>query len=289
MNPEHPGLEVVTTVAALRKAVAAHRRAGRTVGFVPTMGALHEGHASLVRLAKGGTDVVVASIFVNPLQFGPNEDLARYPRTPEADQRLLAANGCRLLFLPGVEDMYPDGFATRVELGGLTEVLCGKSRPGHFSGVLTVVLKLLNQVAPEIAYFGRKDFQQALVIRRMARDLDLPVKIEVCPIVREEDGLALSSRNRYLEAAERAQAPALRKAILAMDRAFRGGERDVAALLALGHATLARAPLFRLDYLELRDPETLVLRTKAEAGDLVAAAAWIGRARLIDNGLLGRE
>jgi pantoate--beta-alanine ligase len=234
--------------------------------------------------------VTVVSIFVNPLQFGPGEDLERYPKTPEADLRYLDELGADLLFLPAASDIYPPGFSTRVEMTDLTGVLCGASRPGHFSGVLTVVLKLLNMVAPACAFFGRKDYQQALVIRRMCRDLDLPVEIVTCPIVREPDGLALSSRNRYLNPEDRVQALALRAAVLAMDRRFGQGCRDLAGLLAAGRSELAARDRVRPDYLEIRDPQSLAPRAgEARHGDLVAVAAWLGETRLIDNGLFGEE
>lgn len=281
---------VVRTVPELRQALTARRSAGRRIGFVPTMGALHEGHASLVDAARSENDVVVASVFVNPMQFGPHEDLAAYPRTLDADRALLAEHGCDLLFAPLPDAIYPRGFRTRVTMEGLTDVLCGASRPGHFDGVLTVVLKLLNMVQPHRAYFGAKDYQQVLVIRTMARDLDLDVAVRTCPIVREADGLAMSSRNRYLGPEERAQAVGLRAAVLAMDAAFRHGERSVAALLETGAREIAARPLLRPDYLEIRDAEDLSPRTvEASEGDLVALAVHAGEARLIDNGRLGRE
>jgi pantoate--beta-alanine ligase len=283
-------LAIGTGADELRGLLEPLRAEGRTIGFVPTMGALHEGHLSLVDAARKSTDVVVASIFVNPLQFGEGEDLDCYPRTIEADKLLLEERGTSVLFLPDVADMYPEGYATRVEMSGLTDVLCGASRPGHFSGVLTVVLKLFNLVQPTRAFFGQKDYQQALVIRRMVRDLNLPLAVDVCPIVRESDGLAMSSRNRYLDEEQRSQAAALRKAFLDMDAAWRAGERSHAKLLEIGSETVATSPLFRIEYLEIRDPETLTTReSEVRAGDLVALAAHMGTTRLIDNGLLGRD
>lgn len=279
---------VSRTVAELRARLASDRDAGRTIGLVPTMGALHAGHASLVSRATATCDTVVTSIFVNPRQFGPSEDLDAYPRTLDEDVAVLADLGCRHVWSPSAEEMYPDGYSTRVEMDGLTDVLCGRSRPTHFGGVLTVVLKLFNQVRPDVAFFGQKDYQQSLVIRRMVRDLDLPLRIEVCPIVRESDGVAMSSRNRYLTAEERAQAPALNAALAAIDEAWRGGEQDPARLSAIGHAVIAEKPLVSVDYLEIRDSETLAVRERTvQAGDLVAVAALIGQARLIDNRLLG--
>jgi pantoate--beta-alanine ligase len=283
-------LPVVRSVAALRAELCARRRAGERVAFVPTMGALHAGHASLITAARQRHTTVVASIFVNPLQFGPNEDLSRYPRTPEQDIELLQAHGCALLFMPEVEEMYPPGSLTRVQQTGLSEVLCGRSRPGHFDGVLTVVLKLFMQVQPDTAYFGRKDYQQALVIRRMVRDFNLPLDIEVCPIHREQDGLAMSSRNRYLSAEERAVAPQLFAALRHVNTAFGSGERSAAALVERGRMFLAREKRWTLDYLEVREPETLAARDgEVQFGDVVAIAARLGPARLIDNILLGEE
>ena len=281
-------LTIIEDAQALEERLSDSRDAGSRIGFVQTMGALHEGHGSLVSAARAAAGVVVTSIFVNPLQFGPGEDLERYPRTLAEDQRYLEKLGCDILYLPRAASMYPEGFATRVEMRGLTEVLCGRSRPGHFSGVLTVVLKLLHQVRPHLAFFGEKDYQQYLVIRRMVRDLDLPIEIVPCATVRESDGLALSSRNAYLSPEERAQAPAPRQALLAMNEAFLQGERGVPALLALGREIIGRRPLVRIDYLEIRGSEDLAAReVEALEGDLVAVAVFLGRTRLIDNLLLG--
>ncbi len=285
-----PTIPIIRTVAELRAVLAERRRAGERIGFVPTMGALHAGHGSLVTAARREHQCVVASIFVNPLQFGPNEDLASYPRTPERDLALLAEHGCALLFMPEVAEMYSAGSVTRLHQTGLTDVLCGRSRPGHFDGVLTVVLKLLLQVQPDTAFFGRKDFQQALVIRRMVRDLDVPVSIATCPIHREADGLAMSSRNRYLSAEERAVAPELFAALRGVNDGFLRGERRAATLVELGRVALARGSRWGIDYLEVCDPETLEERgAEARAGDLVAVAAKLGPARLIDNLLLGEN
>lgn len=283
-------LDVVTEASALETRLAPARAGGGLIGFVPTMGALHEGHASLVRQARKDCATVVASIFVNPTQFGPGEDFERYPRQAEADARILEDLGCDVLYLPAVEDMYPPGFSTRVEMQGLTEVLCGAHRPGHFSGVLTVVLKLLNRVRPHRAYFGRKDHQQAVVIGRMVRDLDMQAEVVACPIVREPDGLALSSRNAYLAPEERERALALPRALEAVDAAFRGGERAPRTLLATGRRVLEEVPGLETEYLDLRDPEDLSERQEAaRPGDLVAAAVHVGGTRLIDNRLLGRD
>ncbi|HMS17974.1 MAG TPA: pantoate--beta-alanine ligase, partial [Planctomycetota bacterium] len=283
-------LLVVKRKAILRELMEHRRLAGESIGFVPTMGALHVGHASLVQASVAQNDTTVASIFVNPTQFGQNEDLSTYPRTPTEDCDLLWQSGCDVLWMPDVAEMYPAGFRTRIAMDGLPEVLCGRSRPTHFAGVLQVVLKLLHQVGPSHAYFGRKDYQQALVIRQMVKDLDVPVVVVTCPIVREEDGLALSSRNRYLTGEERRVAPLIRRALLVMNAAFRSGVLDVSVLLKAGQAVLSESSLLRLDYLEVRHPETLELRSAdVSYGDLIAIAAFLGRARLIDNLLLGEN
>ena len=280
-------IQISRSVEELRSHLNVDRACGHTIGLVPTMGALHAGHESLVVKALEQCDVAVASIFVNPRQFAPGEDLAAYPATLDEDLERLTALGAQHLWLPTVDAMYPEGYCTRVEMDGLTGVLCGVSRPTHFGGVLTVVLKLLNQVQPDVAFFGQKDYQQSLVIRRMVRDLDLPVEIAVCPIVREADGVALSSRNRYLTPEERAQAVALSRALHAMGDAFRDGTSSAAALIERGIGIISASPLFTLDYLEIRDGETLALREgDVESGDVIAVAAQIGRARLIDNLLL---
>jgi pantoate--beta-alanine ligase len=264
------------------------RRAGQTVGLVPTMGYLHEGHLALLRAARAECDVVVMSLFVNPTQFGPGEDLESYPRDERRDLDLAAEAGVDLVFAPAVAEVYPEGFSSRIEVGGkLTEVLDGdRSRrgPGHFRGVTTVVAKLFNVVGPDIAYFGRKDAQQAAVIRRMVRDLDFPVRIEVVPTVREADGLAMSSRNSYLEPADRERATALARALAAVEREARAD--SLAAGLAAGRAELAAAEI-EPEYLEARDPETLEsVDALGERPVLVAVAARVGAARLIDNVLI---
>lgn len=269
----------------LRAALEPQRRAGRTIGLVPTMGYLHEGHLSLLRAARRECDVVVMSLFVNPTQFGPGEDLDRYPRDERRDLELAAAEGVDLVFAPPVEEMYPEGFSTAVEVGGhLTSVLDGdpaRRGPGHFRGVTTVVAKLFNLVGPDVAYFGQKDAQQAAVIRRMARDLDFPLRIEVLPTVREPDGLAMSSRNAYLDAAERERAAAIPRALRAVERAAAAGPLDAA--LAVGRRELEAAGI-EPEYLEARDAETLEEVTAAAGRPvLVAVAARVGSARLIDN------
>ncbi len=277
------GIGIVQTVEDLRRALDPSRRIGASIGLVPTMGALHEGHLSLVRLARARDDVVVASVFVNPAQFGPGEDLSRYPRMPERDAALLAAAGVDILLMPTVEEVYPPGFSTRVEVGRLGAILEGASRPGHFSGVATVVAKLFNMVGPRHAYFGQKDAQQVAVIRRMARDLDLPVEIVVGPTVREPDGLALSSRNAYLSPEGRAAAAILYRALSAAKARYDAGERDAGTLSGAMHDTVTGEPLAWLDYADAVDGATMERLEAAHAGVLLVIAARIGTTRLIDN------
>jgi pantoate--beta-alanine ligase len=283
-------MNTVKTVRELRAAVARARSEGKRVGLVPTMGNLHSGHAALVVKAAQRTDFVVASIFVNPLQFGPTEDLATYPRTLPADQETLLQAGCHLLFAPSVEEMYPHGMEdqTLVSVPHLSEGLCGASRPGHFDGVATVVSKLFNMVQPDLAIFGQKDFQQLAVIRALVRDLNMPIQIIGAPTVRAADGLALSSRNGYLSEEQRTAAPALYRVIKHIAEAIHIGERDLNFLLANGVDQL-KAAGFRLDYLEIRNATTL-RPTTAEDHDLVIlAAAYMGSTRLIDNLHLTKE
>ena len=264
------------------------RRAGKRLGFVPTMGALHEGHLSLVRAARASCDAVAASIFVNPTQFGPNEDLAKYPRTFDRDRELLEREGVKLLFAPSVEEMYPAGAMTWVTVEGLSDKLDGRSRPGHFRGVATVVAKLFHVVEPDAAFFGQKDAAQVAVIRRMVRDLNLPVQIVVCPIVREPDGLAMSSRNAYLNPEQRKQALILHRSLARMQELADAGERNAGKLMAAGREELAREKSVRLDYLEIVDPDTLDPLPDISGGALAAVAAFVGSTRLIDNILLGK-
>ena len=277
-------MNTVKTVLELRAAVARARGEGKRIAFVPTMGNLHEGHVALVEKAGQRADFVVASIFVNPLQFGPNEDLAKYPRTLVADQEKLVAAGCQLLFHPDVEEMYPHGQEgqTRVSVPGVSEGLWGGSRPGHFEGGATVVTKLFNMVQPDLAVFGEKDFQQLAVIRTLVRDLNMPIQIIGEPTVRAEDGLALSSRNGYLSAEQRAAAPALYRTLQQLASAIRDGNRDFAQLIEAGQASLVSAG-FRPDYLEIREASSL---RPAEANDtqlVILGAAFMGTTRLIDN------
>lgn len=259
------------------------RRGGKRLGLVPTMGALHAGHLSLVRAARASCDVVAATIFVNPLQFGPNEDLARYPRTWEKDVAALEAERVDLLFAPSPEEMYPPGATTFVIVEGLSEKLDGKSRPGHFRGVTTVVAKLFEIARPEIAYFGQKDAAQVAVIRKMVNDLNMDVRIQVCPIVREHDGLAMSSRNTYLDPKQRKQALVLHRALMRIQFEVDRGESSSARLIETGKGVIAEEPEVRLDYLEIVDPDTLDRVPDIGKGALVAVAAYVGSTRLIDN------
>jgi pantoate--beta-alanine ligase len=269
------------TVERMRAWSRACRAAGRRVGFVPTMGALHEGHLALVERARRENRRVAVSIFVNPIQFGPREDFRSYPRDLAKDRRLLAAAGCDAVFVPGPRQMYPEGFETRVAVPFLARPLCGRFRPGHFEGVATVVAKLLHIVEPDRLYLGAKDYQQVKVVERMVRDLDLPVEVVTCPIVREPDGLALSSRNRYLSPAERARAPRLHAALQAGAARVRAGERDPRKVRAA--VVRALRGLGRVQYVEVLDARTLLERVRLSGPTLLAAAVFVGGARLIDN------
>ncbi|RRV04088.1 pantoate--beta-alanine ligase [Pseudomonas sp. v388] len=277
-------MNTVKTVLELRAAVARARSEGKRIGLTPTMGNLHSGHVALVSKAVQRADFVVATIFVNPLQFGPSEDLATYPRTLAADQEKLLQAGCHLLFTPTVEEMYPHGMAdqTLVSVPHLSEGLCGASRPGHFDGVATVVSKLFNMVQPDLAVFGEKDFQQLAVIRAMVRDLNMPIKIIGEPTVRAADGLALSSRNGYLSEEQRAAAPALYRIISQIGTSIRGGEQDFERLLDDGKRQLESAG-FRVDYLEIRNAGSLRPATAQDRDIVILGAAFLGTTRLIDN------
>jgi pantoate--beta-alanine ligase len=276
-------MNIVEQLNDLRTQVRAWRAAGERVGFVPTMGNLHDGHITLVREALQRVPRVVVSIFVNPLQFGPNEDLAAYPRTPEQDQARLAEAGCHLLFAPSVATMYPNGQAvqTRVEVPGLSDILCGASRPGHFIGVATVVCKLFNMVQPDLALFGEKDFQQLLVIQRMVADLAMPVEVSGVPIVRESDGLAMSSRNGYLSVGERAQAPSLYRALTAAAQPLVAG-RPLTEVEVQTAAAITAAGL-KPDYVRICRTPDLGEPTANDRELVILAAAYLGRTRLIDN------
>jgi pantoate--beta-alanine ligase len=279
-------MRISQTIEEMRGACREIKRGGKRLGFVPTMGALHEGHLSLVRTAKMSCDAVAASIFVNPLQFGPREDLRKYPRNFERDCELLKKESVELLFAPAVEEMYNAGARTLVEVGELSDRLDGGSRPGHFRGVTTVVAKLFHIVQPDAAFFGQKDAAQLAIIRRMVRDLNFPVEIIAGPTVREADGLAMSSRNAYLNPEERKQALILHRSLQRVKRLWEGGERDLAKLVAAGQDEVAREKAVRVDYFEIVDADTLESRVDIARGALVAVAAFIGTTRLIDNVLL---
>jgi len=276
-------MKLVRSISEMRALCRPARSRGGRLGLVPTLGALHEGHLSLVRTAREKSDVVAASIFVNPTQFGPSEDFAKYPRALESDCALLEREGVELVFAPSVEEMYPQGAVTWVVVEGLSERLCGKSRPGHFRGVTTVVAKLFHIVEPDLAFFGQKDAAQVAIIQRMVRDLGVPVSIEVCPIVREPDGLAISSRNAYLSSQERKSALVLHRSLVQVQKSFGAGERDSVILLSAAKQELATEPSVRLDYVEVVDPETLEPETAVTKRTLVVVAAIVGQTRLIDN------
>jgi pantoate--beta-alanine ligase len=292
-------MKIFKSVEEMRSACHTAKRTDRRVGLVPTMGALHEGHLSLVRAARAQSDVVAVSIFVNPTQFGLNEDFSKYPRSFEGDCELLEKEGVDLLFAPSVEEMYPPGTMTCVTVEGLSDKLCGRSRPGHFRGVTTVVAKLFNIVGPDLVFFGQKDAAQLAIIRRMVRDLDFLVQIVGCPIVRQPDGLALSSRNAYLDPQQRRASLALHRALLEIQTMFDRGERNLERLIEAGERMISQEPGVRLDYLEIVDPESLepipqtrwgqepqLSRALPSRQGLVAIAAFVGNTRLIDNVVL---
>jgi pantoate--beta-alanine ligase len=284
-------MRTVRTVAELRAELAAPRRAGRSIGLVPTMGAFHEGHLELIRRARAQNDVVVVSLFVNPAQFGPGEDLDAYPRDEASDAAQAEELGVDVLFAPAVDEVYPAGFSTTVGVAGLTEVLDGHPQQrgsAHFDGVTTVVTKLFNMAQPDAAYFGQKDAQQALVIQRLVRDLDIPVRIEVVPTVREPDGLAMSSRNAYLTEEERERALGLRRALEAAGREVAAGRRDARSVLSAASGEL-EARGIEPEYLELRSADDLSPADRVNGRTLLAVAARVGRARLIDNAILGDQ
>jgi pantoate--beta-alanine ligase len=281
-------LEIARTVADLRKHIARWHKDDERVGLVPTMGALHQGHMALVRAARAECDRVVASIFVNPKQFAPTEDLGSYPRREAADLEVLRSGGVDLVFIPALDEMYPPDFATLVRVSGLTDGLCGAHRGGHFDGVTTVVTKLLIQALPDIAYFGEKDYQQLTVVRRLARDLDIPVRVAGVPTVREADGLALSSRNVYLSAEERRIAPNLARILRSVAAALARDPTAVQREIARGSAALQQAG-FALEYLEIREAESLAVTTEITASSRLFAAVRLGTTRLIDNMPIARD
>jgi pantoate--beta-alanine ligase len=279
-------MKLVQTIDEMRALCLASKAQGSRLGLVPTMGSLHEGHLSLIRAARTKSDVVAASIFVNPTQFGPSEDFTKYPRNLESDCVLLGREGVELIFAPALEEMYPGEALTWVVVDELSDRLCGKSRPGHFRGVTTVVSKLFHIVEPDIAFFGQKDAAQVAIIRRMVRDLNMPVAIEVGPIVREADGLALSSRNSYLNREERTAALVLYRALMRIQEFFEHGERKSESLIATAKQEFAGEPSVRLDYLEIVNPDSLQPESPITRRVLVAVAAFVGNTRLIDNLLL---
>jgi pantoate--beta-alanine ligase len=281
-----PSFRVFTDPAAMQREVRAQQRQGRRVGVVPTMGALHAGHLSLVEIARQHADLVVATIFVNPTQFGPQEDFAKYPRTLEADLAALSAAGCDYVLAPTPVTVYPPGYSTFVDPPGASAPLEGVCRPGHFRGVATIVLKLLGMVPADVACFGQKDYQQALVIRRMVADLNVPTRIVVCPIVREPDGLAMSSRNRYLSAAERQQALAISRSLVAAAALVAGGECEAGPICSRVRDMLAAAGIARIDYVSLADPDTLTELERIDGRAVLLIAAFVGSTRLIDNCML---
>lgn len=276
-------MQIVKSIAQMQRICAEFRRENRVLGFVPTMGALHEGHLSLVRRARAECGVVAASIFVNPLQFGPGEDFGKYPRTFEQDCRQLEGEGVGVLFAPEAAEMYPEGTATTITVSGVGDRLDGASRPGHFTGVATVVTKLFHVVNPERAYFGQKDAAQLAVLRQMVRDLNFDLELVECAIVRDADGLALSSRNKYLSATEREHALVLHRALLRIEQMIANGERDSAVLMQGGLEVLLAVPEVRKDYLAIVNADTLLPVRAVKTGTLVAIAAYVGRTRLIDN------
>ncbi|HDN59353.1 MAG TPA: pantoate--beta-alanine ligase [Candidatus Marinimicrobia bacterium] len=276
-------MKLIEKIADLREEIKRFKREGKIIGFVPTMGYFHEGHLSLMEIARKRSDVLVVSIFVNPIQFGPNEDYNRYPRDLKRDLKLAEERGVDIVFHPDNREMYQENFQTYVNVEKLTKGMCGKYRPGHFRGVTTVVAKLFNIVQPDIAVFGQKDAQQAIVIKRMVRDLNFPVEIVVGPVIREHDGLAMSSRNTYLNDEERKQAPMIYKALKVAREKVKMGNRDAAKLKEIIENTIATAPLARIEYVEIVDDENLEPVSEVKPGTLAAVAVWFGKTRLIDN------
>ncbi len=276
-------MKIVDGIARMSTLAKMYKKEGKSIGFVPTMGYLHEGHLSLVRAAKKHTDVVVMSIFVNPIQFGPKEDFKKYPRDPNRDEALAREAGVDVLFCPTVGEMYPDGYATYVNVERLTDRLCGASRPGHFRGVATVVAKFFGIVRPDVAYFGQKDAQQSVVVKQMVRDLNMGVEIKVMPIIREKDGLAMSSRNVYLSEAERADALVLNRALVKAESLIAGGERDAGCVAKVMKEMISEKPGVRIDYISIVDAQGLSDVKTISGQVLIAVAAIVGKTRLIDN------
>lgn len=276
-------MKIIKTIHEIKEEIKKHNLKGKTVGFVPTMGYLHEGHISLVNASKKQNDITVMSIFVNPTQFGPNEDFEKYPRDTERDIKKAEEAGVDIVFLPSASEMYPEGYKTYVSVEGLTEVLCGKSRPGHFKGVTTIVTKLFNIVKPDRAYFGQKDAQQAAVIMKMVRDLDMDIEIVVCPIIREKDGLAMSSRNVYLKPEERKAAVILSKALFEAEDLIKKGCRSRDEVIEYLRKRIKSEELAQIDYVEAVNAETLEDSPLLEGKVLIAVAVRFGNTRLIDN------
>ncbi|WP_397570979.1 pantoate--beta-alanine ligase [Schlesneria sp. T3-172] len=285
-SPDRTPPHIAETTADVRAAVIANQRAGKTIGFVPTMGALHPGHVSLMTRARQECDVVVTSIFVNPTQFGPNEDFQKYPRPRELDLKICGEAGCDIIFYPSVEVMYPAGFRTFVEVEGLSDILEGAIRPGHFRGVATVVTKLFMIVGADRAYFGQKDYQQQLIIRTMARELNIPTEVVTCPTLRDPDGMAMSSRNAYLSAEERQRGLCLSRALVAVSQSLAAGERDLSRLEATLIEQLSASSGVELDYGVIVDADTLAPLTSVASEMVALVAARVGTTRLIDNMLL---
>jgi pantoate--beta-alanine ligase len=278
---------VIQSILQMQSEADRLRSSGKRIGFVPTMGFLHEGHLSLIRAVKKNSNVLVMSIFVNPIQFGPKEDLGRYPRDFARDEALAKKEGVDIIFHPSESEMYPEGYHTYVEVESLTEGLCGASRPGHFRGVTTVVAKLFLAVKPHVAAFGQKDFQQAVVIRRMARDLNFDLSVIVAPIVREPDGLAMSSRNVYLSPGERLDALALNQSLVKAESMIRGGETKSSAVIGAIEDMIGSKKTAKIDYVEIVDPDTLRPLQSVESKALIALAVFVGKTRLIDNTIVG--
>jgi pantoate--beta-alanine ligase len=282
-------MRVVTTIKALRRLLNTARSKGKTIGFVPTMGYFHEGHASLMRHSKKENDLTVVSIFVNPKQFGPREDFSKYPRDMKKDEKLAKKENVDIIFYPSVDEIYPTGYLTYVETGGLSDALCGQSRPGHFKGVTTVVAKLINIVQPDVMYLGQKDAQQALIIRKMAQDLNFPVSIKVMPTVREKDGLAMSSRNVYLTPQERSEAPQLYRSLKEAKKNILAGEHSTPKIIRMVIAMIKGSTTGKIDYIECVDVKNLNKVKKISGTVLIALAVYFGKTRLIDNVIVGKS
>jgi len=277
-------IEECSEMKAISRDISSRKK---SIGMVPTMGSLHQGHLSLIKRSVRENDCTIVSIFVNPIQFGPDEDYEAYPRNIERDVEMISETGADYVFAPAVSGMYQKKYSTFIDVSGITEVLCGAKRPGHFRGVCTVVAKLFNICRPDVAYFGQKDYQQCMVIKKMVRELDMDPVIEVCPIVREEDGLAMSSRNSYLDQRQRKAAPCLYKALMAGEKAFGEGVKDTARIIAAVEDVIARCKGMKIDYIEIRDAADLSELSEVRAEAVIAAAVKLGDTRLIDNILIG--